>query len=78
MNAENILNTLKKHGALGALCLWLVSLQFEIKEVKEKLYNCYESKNNFQVKKVDSKVYYFDQKLAILPEEIKIKKDETT
>lgn len=75
MDAQKLVDFIKKNGGLGVLCVWLVWMNFRLNSVEEKLFNCYESS---RIKTSSYSRYYqtFTQPLAILPKEIKIKKDE--
>ena len=40
-----ILEIMKKHGAVGVLALWLGYTHFEVQDLKERLYHCLEKES---------------------------------
>lgn len=67
---NQILEVIKKHGSIGVLALWLGYTHFEVQDLKDRLYNCLEAReqisqgrkeNPLPVKRIDS--------LAILPDD---------
>jgi hypothetical protein len=42
---NQILELVKKHGAIGVLALWLGYTHFEVQDLKVRLYNCLEKES---------------------------------
>jgi hypothetical protein len=42
---NQILEVIKKHGAIGVLALWLGYTHFEVQDLKVRLYNCLEKES---------------------------------
>ena len=68
---SQILEIIKKHGAIGVLALWLGYTHFEVQDLKDRLFNCLEGREYtisqgkkekpLPIKRIDS--------LAILPDD---------
>lgn len=64
------LEIIKKHGAIGVLALWLGYTHFEVQDLKDRLYNCLEAREQIsQGKKENPIIPEKNDSVAILPED---------
>ena len=68
---NQILEIIKKHGAIGVLALWLGYTHFEVQDLKDRLFNCLEGREYTisQGKKEEPIIPKREDSLAVLPED---------
>lgn len=67
---NQILEAIKKHGSIGVLALWLGYTHFEVQDLKDRLYNCLEHREQIsQGRKEEPLPVKRNDSLAILPED---------
>lgn len=65
-----ILEVIKKHGAIGVLALWLGYTHFEVQDLKDRLFKCLEYREQIsQGRKEQPELPLREDSLAILPED---------
>ena len=70
MPLNQFLEVIKKHGATGVLAAWLFYTHMEVQDVKDRLYNCLEARE--QISKGENKnpiIPKRNDSLAILPDD---------
>ena len=50
-----LLEVIKKQGAVGVLALWLTYTHFEVQDVKDRLYNCLDKNEYYNRKPIEEK-----------------------
>lgn len=65
-----ILEMIKKHGAIGVLALWLGYTHFEVQDLKDRLFNCLEGREYTisKDKKEEPIIPKREDSVAVLPE----------
>jgi len=72
MNLDKTIEVIKKHGAIGVLCMWLVWMNLRLNTIEEKLFDCYEDRITVSYYEPNHSVgILFGE--AIVPKEITIK-----
>jgi hypothetical protein len=67
---NQFLEVIKKHGATGVLAAWLFYTHMEVQDVKDRLYNCLETRDQIsQNKKEYPIIPKRNDSLAILPDD---------
>ena len=67
-----ILEVVKKHGAIGVLALWLGYTHFEVQDLKDRLFNCLDSREQISQGRGRQPVLpSINDSLAIFPEDSK-------
>jgi hypothetical protein len=77
MTTTQLIEIVKKHGAIGVLCAWLVWTNVRLSNVESKLYLCYDrilTADVIQRGKIKFKKPTF---YAILPETVKINRKKS-
>ena len=77
MTTTQLIEIVKKHGAIGVLCAWLVWTNIRLNNVESKLYLCYDrilTVDLIQSGKIKIKKPTF---YAILPETVKINRKKS-
>ena len=69
-----ILETIKKHGALGMTVIALIWMNSRLNSVEDKLYNCLSANQEIRQASTHSKVEIKEKLIAILPNDRKNKK----
>jgi hypothetical protein len=69
-----ILETIKKHGALGMTVIALIWMNSRLNSVEDKLYNCLSENQEIRQASTHSKVEIKEKLIAILPNDRKNKK----
>lgn len=65
-----ILEMIKKHGAIGVLALWLGYTHFEVQDLKDRLFKCLDDREQIsQGKRNEPRSPLREDSLAILPED---------
>lgn len=67
MATLSLIDLVKKHGAIGVLCAWLVYTNMRLNDVESKLYSCLSVKDKHEVKSAENQ-----KPVAILPKKLKI------
>lgn len=70
MSFDSLLDIVKKHGATGVLCLWVMVMHTRLNNVERLLYECYQNYPN-HTKEQNEKIV---RTYAVLPEPIKAKR----
>jgi hypothetical protein len=72
MTPTYAIDLIKKYGVTGVLFLWLLSVNFKVNKLEEKLYDCYED----QIRAATTRTAHIKrvEVYAVLPNETKIKK----
>jgi hypothetical protein len=65
-----ILDVIKKHGAIGVLALWLGYTHFEVQDLKDRLFHCLEGREQVvsRGEKENPIIPRREDSLAVLPE----------
>ena len=50
-----LLEVIKKQGAVGVLALWLTYTHFEVQDVKDRLYNCLDKNEYYNRKPIEER-----------------------
>ena len=67
-----ILEVIKKHGAIGVLALWLGYTHFEVQDLKDRLFNCLDNRERIsQGRGEQPALPSTSDSLAVLPEDSK-------
>ena len=74
MTADKFIEIIKNHGALGVLAIWVLSLQADVRDVQQKLYNCMGERQELSDRTTD-KTQTNERAYFIFPEK-KRRKDE--
>jgi len=69
-----ILETIKKHGALGMTVIALIWMNSRLNSVEDKLYSCLSANQEIRQASTHSKVEIKEKLIAILPNDRKNKK----
>jgi len=69
-----ILETIKKHGALGMTVIALIWMNSRLNSVEDKLFNCLSSNQEIRQASTRNKVEIKEKLIAILPNDRKNKK----
>jgi hypothetical protein len=69
-----ILETIKKHGALGMTVIALIWMNSRLNSVEDKLFNCLSSNQEIRQASTHSKVEIKEKLIAILPNDRKNKR----
>lgn len=77
MTTTQLIEIVKKHGAIGVLCAWLVWTNVRLSNVESKLYLCYDRILTVDVIqsgkiKIKKPIFY-----AVLPETVKINRKKS-
>ena len=73
MTLETLLQVITKHGAVGVLAVWILTLHSEVKEIKAELFDCLKHKQVSE--KTNPKHDNYERAYFVLPEK-KRRKDE--
>lgn len=68
---NQLLDIIKKHGAIGVLAMWLGYTHFEVQDLKDRLFNCLEGRE-YTISQGRSKepiIPKREDSVAILPED---------
>lgn len=66
----------KKYGATGVLACWLWFTNSRVEDLEDKLINCYQSQARIEQVDLDNRYPINDPLVAILPDNIVIKKED--
>jgi hypothetical protein len=73
MTLETLLQVISKHGAVGVLAVWILTLHSEVKQMKNELIDCL--KHEQITEKTNHKNERYERAYFVLPEK-KRRKDE--
>jgi len=55
INVTQLIEVIKKQGAVGVLALWLAYTHFEVQDVKDRLYNCLDKNEYYNRKPIEER-----------------------
>jgi hypothetical protein len=68
INVTQLIEVIKKQGAVGVLALWLAYTHFEVQDVKARLYNCLEKGEEINRKPLQQTPIERKDTLAVVPD----------